>query len=438
MNLKHKVSKMSDWISQLKAHFPGATTDTSAVAINGIMPACAVAPKDEAEAAQIVRFAAAHRIPIVPCGGGTAQETLNAPQSGFLLLSTRRMNALIHHEPGDMVATVQAGMSVNDFQNAIRSRGQWLPIDAPPDATIGGIVAANTHGPRALGYGTLRDALLGMTIINGDGVIRKCGGKVVKNVTGYALDKLYIGSQGTLGLITEMTFKLRPLSVDGRQWRIECDSVKNALAALRAISAKNLPLEMLCAFNLKSTQAPKPDLDVCAAGTAAELQRIDSELRAAVPAGKFAATSFDAADPSNQGVTLQDFAYKQSLAWGDYQQSILKRARETRNGAGATLRFGCVASKLDAVLEALARHQTSAWSVGLNGGAIELDGLDEAETARISGTLEKLGVNFAFENVTGVNIANRWGKPRAEWTIMKQLKSALDPQGIFNPGRFVV
>ena len=93
-------------------------------------------------------------------------------------------------------------------------------IDGSPGSTLGGLVAANCCGPRSLAaYGTLRDMVLGMTVVNGDGVIRKCGGKVVKNVTGYALDKLYIGSFGTIGVITEVTFKLRPLPAGVGFWK---------------------------------------------------------------------------------------------------------------------------------------------------------------------------------------------------------------------------
>src|SRR5882724_9841340 len=101
---------------------------------------------------------------------------------------------------------------------------------------------------------------------------RKCGGKVVKNVTGYALDKLYIGSLGTLGLITEVTFKLRPLPVAGRQWHQVFDNLDDGIEALRAIAEKNLPLEMLRLIQHTEHVSKEPTLSVCAAGTDVELQ----------------------------------------------------------------------------------------------------------------------------------------------------------------------
>ena len=374
----------------------------------------------------------------MPCGGGTSQGAIAPPAEDFLLLKTSRLNQLIHHEPGDMVATAQGGMSLAAFQARVSMRGQYLPIDAPGDATLGGIVAANAHGPRALGYGTLRDMVLGMSVVNGDGVLRKCGGKVVKNVTGYALDKLYIGSQGTLGAITEVTFKLRPLPVDGRQWSEEFDSLANAVAAMSAISEKNLPLEMLRVINFNQAARAQPHLLACAAGTHAELVRIESELKNSVPSKNFTGIAFDPelakTDPR---YTHSSNAYTQSQTWGDSEINILKSARE-RSAPGATLRFGCAASKLNTALDILSPRQNSPYSVGLNGGLIDISPLDGAEAARIAGEFEKHSINFAFENVVGLKIPNRWGTPRAERALMAGIKSALDPHNIMNAGRFVV
>src|ERR1043165_8070425 len=224
----------NDWVQQLQSQFGDAvTTDADAFSVQGVRPACVCAPVDEAQAAAVIRCAAAQRIPVVPCGGGTEQGRGLPPPPSFLALSTRRLKKLIHHEPGDMVATVQGGMGIDDFQKAISQGGQWLPLDALPSATIGGMVAANTFGARAFGYGTLRDMILGITVINGDGVLRKCGGKVVKNVTGYSLDKLYIGSHGTLGLVSEVTFKLRPFPVKARGWTVFFSDFKVGLKVLR-------------------------------------------------------------------------------------------------------------------------------------------------------------------------------------------------------------
>ncbi len=430
---------MSDWLKSFFSQFgDGVTTDTVALAIQGVPPACVCSPESEAQAAAMIRFTASHKIPVVPLGGGTSQDRIAPPPPEFLALSTKRLNKLVHHEPGDMVATVQAGMTLNAFQDAMRKGGQWLPIDAPPDATIGGIVAANTHGPRAHGYGTLRDMILGMTVINGDGVIRKCGGKVVKNVTGYALDKMYIGSFGTLGLITEITFKLRPLATGASSWMIGVPNLESGCELLLAIAGKNLPLDLAtlmspAANTMTSDDAKYPEVHILATGTPAELERIDAEIQIV------AKSSYTRICTSTHPLENQiSVAFDMGEQFG---RMALKSGYGTKNREGvssARLRFGCVRSKLKSAISILEKFTTAPQMFTLHGGEIDLTPLTASEAARIASEFEKVGINFAFENIVGLNIPNRWGSPRPEWAIMKQLKSALDPQGILNPGRFVV
>ena len=423
---------MLDWVQQFKSQFGDAvTTDMTALAIQGVEPACACAPESESQAAAMIRFAAAHRIPVVPYGGGSSQGRCAPPPRDFLWLSTSRLNKLVHHEPGDMVATVQAGAMFGAFQGELCERGQWLPLEAR-FSTVGGLVAANGHGPLASGYGTLRDMVLGMTVINGDGVIRKCGGKVVKNVTGYALDKLYISSFGTLGLITEVTFKLTPLSPDGDFLYAMLPDILTGVKALLKLAKKNLPVEML-QISIR-TKAEGPILFICANGPMPELKRIRQELAQTVDL-EFKENFFE----------LRANSYSRELCvfinrdWYSYHGAgkAFFEYREPRT-QGATLRFGCTHSSLEAAVRVINTRETELLSIGMTGGIIDLTPLTDSEAARIASEFEKLGVNFAFENIVGVNIPNRWGTPRPEWAIMKQIKAALDPQGIMNPGRFVV
>ena len=420
---------MSDWIKSFSSQFGDAVcaddATLTAQAVQGVVPACIAAPESETQAAAMIHFAASHKIPVVPCGGGTSQGRCAPPAKGFLALSTKRLNKLIRHEPGDMVATVHAGMTVEEFQEAVLMGGQWLPIDARPDATIGGIVAANFYGPSAHGYGTLRDMILGMTVINGDGVIRKCGGKVVKNVTGYALDKLYIGSFGTLGLITEVTFKLRPYDLECYFANARVKSAADGLAALLAVAIKNIPLSVL---QLNIFRNPfSPVLTIKATGTDSELQRISAEVRAA-----------------SQLDFKEDFHSKLWSIKSDTDEHKSASTNDPRRDPAKTptfraiLRIGYRLSILRDALNVFHGNEDLMILVGLNAALIYFLVLSDLEAARISAAFEKLGVNFAWENVVGVDIPHRWGKPRPEWAIMKQLKAALDPAGIMNPGRFVV
>ena len=124
-----------------------------------------------------------------------------------------QLSRLVEHVPEDMTATVEAGMTLVDFQQHLAKGGQWLPLDPPnPESvTIGDLLAKNLNGPRRFGCGTVRDWLIGMTMVLPDGRMVKNGGKVVKNVAGFDLCRLFIGAQNTLGVIVEATFKLQPL-----------------------------------------------------------------------------------------------------------------------------------------------------------------------------------------------------------------------------------
>lgn len=124
-----------------------------------------------------------------------------------------QLSRLVEHVPEDMTATVETGMTLVDFQQHLAKGGQWLPLDPPnPESvTIGDLLAKNLNGPRRFGCGTVRDWLIGMTVVLPDGRLVKNGGKVVKNVAGFDLCRLFIGAQNTLGVIVEATFKLQPL-----------------------------------------------------------------------------------------------------------------------------------------------------------------------------------------------------------------------------------
>lgn len=143
----------------------------------------------------------------------------------------RRLDRITHYEPGDLVVCVQTGMRLADLQEELGKNGQWLSLDPPyPDATIGGILATNSSGPRRLGYGTVRDLLIGCRVLGPDGTFTKSGGRVVKNVTGYDLHKLHIGAFGTLGIVTEANFKIRPKSEVSAAIILKCESFEQAHA----------------------------------------------------------------------------------------------------------------------------------------------------------------------------------------------------------------
>jgi glycolate oxidase FAD binding subunit len=145
--------------------------------------------------------------------GGATKIDWGAPaRRTDLVIDTTGMSALLAHDPADATAKVQAGMRLSDFQDQLAATGQWLAIDPPhADATLGGVFAANATGPRRLRYGSMRDLVIGTTMVTADGAVARSGGNVIKNVAGYDLAKLLCGSLGTLGLVAELIVRLHPL-----------------------------------------------------------------------------------------------------------------------------------------------------------------------------------------------------------------------------------
>jgi glycolate oxidase FAD binding subunit len=174
-----------------------------------------------------------------PVGSGTKLHY--GPTDSRPHQSTRHLNKIIEYEPGDLVVGVQAGMRLADLQAELGRHGQWLPLDPPyPDATLGGILATNSSGPRRLAYGTARDLVLGLKVLGPDGVTTQSGGKVVKNVTGFDLPKLHIGAFGSLGMIVEANFKVRPKPEVSRALFFRFEHFEQAHRALLKVHASPL------------------------------------------------------------------------------------------------------------------------------------------------------------------------------------------------------
>ncbi|MEW6637737.1 MAG: FAD-binding oxidoreductase [Actinomycetota bacterium] len=216
-------------------HVREATEDD---AVDGVRPACVVEPGSVEETSEVMKLAGATGLSVAPRGSGTKMGWGNPPSSVDLILSTERMNEVIEHVPGDQVVRVQAGMSLRELQRRLSETDQMIAIDPPEKdagATIGGVVAANSSGPRRYRYGTIRDLIIGIRVVLADGTVAKAGGKVVKNVAGYDLSKLFTGSLGTLGVIAECNFRLHPLPEAARTVAVELSSPEDALGAAQAI-----------------------------------------------------------------------------------------------------------------------------------------------------------------------------------------------------------
>jgi glycolate oxidase FAD binding subunit len=203
-------------------------------------PAFVAVLESTAEAAAVMRVAAAHELAVVVRGGGSRLDWGMPASRCDMVIDTSLMSRVVEHAAGDLVARVQAGARMGDVAAVLAQAGQEIALDVPGDASVGGIVASGLAGPRRLRYGTPRDLLIGITIVRADGTVAKSGGKVVKNVAGYDLGKLFAGSAGTLGVITDVTFRLHPLAAARAFVTAEYVAVSVACDAVAA--AANSPL----------------------------------------------------------------------------------------------------------------------------------------------------------------------------------------------------
>jgi glycolate oxidase FAD binding subunit len=189
----------------------GARPGTEGDAVTGVVPSTVVAPASVEEVSRLLAWVNDQGLKVVPCGTRTKLDRGAAPTRCDILLNLSRISGVVEHAAGDMTVTVRAGTPLEELQAVLAQGGQFLAVDPPVPGTVGGLIATGDNGPRRLRYGGVRDLLLGITFVRADGVVAKAGGKVVKNVAGYDLAKLFTGSLGTLGVIVEATFRLYPL-----------------------------------------------------------------------------------------------------------------------------------------------------------------------------------------------------------------------------------
>lgn len=223
------------------------------------------------------------------------QALADADASGEKINSIRleSLNQIIGHTPEDMTATAEAGMRFKDFQEQLKARGQWLPLDPPhsDSITIGALVAANLSGPRRFGFGTVRDYLIGIKVVLANGHVIKAGGNVVKNVAGYDLCKLFVGSFGSLGVIVTATFKLTPVPEAEGFVQVRLNSLSQAEALIESILESELTPVVLDLHNLSPRDDSTTDAATIVLGFAGAREDVDYQLNLARELG--------ATEPSN-------------------------------------------------------------------------------------------------------------------------------------------
>jgi len=334
-------------------------------------------------------LASGHRIAFV--GGGTQLDLGNPPNAVDAEVRTGRLTRIVDYSPSDMVLTAEAGVTLAQVNAAAAEHGQRLALDPPnaERATIGGIVATGAFGPRRARYGTVRDLIIGVTLVRADGVIARGGGKVVKNVAGFDLPKIACGSLGTLGMIAEATFRLHP------------QPEKSATAAFRGLTASDV------------FEKTKSIRDM-------QLEPV-SVVALRVSPGRY-----------DLGVRFEGFS-----KGVDQQMRRLKALDEPfdhdagRTGGPTRVRIASLPSRfaeVDRIVESL-EPKAFAWYATLGIGYLECGAHGDA-LLKARGALGHLIV----ETKTDID---PWGSAGNAFAIMESLKQRFDPERRLNPGRFV-
>lgn len=435
--------------------------DLERYAIDGVTPATAVSPTSTEQVAEIVRFANSEKLTLVPAGAFTRQDVGHRPERIDIVLSTAKLAGIEHYDPGDLTVGVAAGTPLAQLQAALAANGQFLPVDPvlAEKTTIGSVLSTAAHGPLKHGYGGVRDFCIGVSFVTGDGKIAKGGGRVVKNVAGYDLMKLLIGSYGTLGVITSANFKVFPRPGEKSStstFVLEFASLHEAMEFRR--KQRSSALTPIC-FELISPRASEYLRD---APTSREIEEVE--------AGSF---SLKAAESSRAWRILLRAAGGEGVL-GRYRREL--GGREVRGREEEDL-WRRVANFQKAIA---ARHQNAmVMSVSLPPAAVEAAilaaeraGLDHnlfaPTVGRVAmGALVIAFVPLAVDPPSAMQFANAasafratlprdasalvvrcpreakayfnvWGSSPNDLASMRAVKRALDPNNILNRGRFVV
>jgi glycolate oxidase FAD binding subunit len=425
--------------------------DRGPFVVEGRTPAAVVFPAGAEEAGRVVAAAAAAGVPVIPWGGGTQMHLGLAPRDGAVVVVTRRLARVVEHEPGDLTATVEAGLTIDGLQAALGARGQWLSLDPPlpARATLGGVLATNASGPRRYLYGTARDLVIGLRVVGPDGVLVRTGGKVVKNVAGYDLVKLYLGSLGTLGLIVEATLKLRPRPEADRACWAGFDSLAAAGAAVSRVMGSDLLPHSLELLDGAASAACAGALGLPARNGdgAALLVGFDGLERTV--AWQVAEAERLLRDLGAQGVTaLLDGAAQRAVA---FVRDIRAAVREPLAVARVAVLPRDVSAYAAAAAQAAraARLQLTTTAHAGSGVLVLVLSGGDGPAPGVPATVSALAALRAEARTLGGQCVVEWAplavkeqvpvwdEPGAAGRLMQRIKARVDPQGIMNPGRFV-
>jgi glycolate oxidase FAD binding subunit len=420
--------------------------DCADYSVDGIVPGMVAFPRTPEEVCAVVAHCAAKGKAIIARGAGQRIGIGNVPQRVDVVLSTARMNHVVEYDPQNLVVTARAGRNLASLQSQLRQDGLFLPLNLPADShdTVGGIIAANVSGPKRLRYGSARDVVLGLGVVAPSGEYLQFGGRVVKNVSGYDMSKLYIGSYGALGVITEVTFRLLPLPAREVTLLAGFDGLAAPLRVIARIMDSVLEPASLTLLNREAAQAlaqaPLGSLTerpyVLAVALEGSRQAAERQLQEMVrlcqDEGALESGYLDSRPQGQLWSAVRDFpvhgaegqvvcrAMVPPAEVGNMVEVALKEC-----GAAGVSPLVVAQGGVGSVLVAFAQGESD-----VRAASIVKAVMDSA--TRLGGHCLLVQAPVAVKRQVHV-----WGAPRAEWELMARLKRAFDPTGILSPGRFV-
>jgi glycolate oxidase FAD binding subunit len=369
--------------------------------------ATAVAPASSEEVAAILRFAQENHFAVVSWGGGTKQGW-GYPVVPTVILETRRLNVIREHTWQDMTCTVEAGCTWAALQSALAQHGQSVALDPlwPETATVGGIVSTNDSGALRLRYGSLRDLVIGMTIVLADGTIAHTGGKVVKNVAGYDLHKLVTGAFGTLGVITSVNFRLHSIPQCTQSFTWAAPAAKPLggwLVKLLHEQLSTLSIQLRGTaegFHLDIQLASLPEVLHTQADLLESLGRVEGLAIEAATAAVWDA---------RQQLLDRDFVCKATML----PSEIASFAERVRSLGGESV-----------------TQATGIMTAGFPAAAGE-------HLSQLRSELEAAGGSLMVLKQPAERKVDCWGTLPDSFPLMREVKRRFDPEGVLNPGRFL-
>ncbi|HEY7623434.1 MAG TPA: FAD-binding protein [Candidatus Limnocylindria bacterium] len=386
----------------------GVAVEPAGHAIDGMEPRRTVAAASDADVVDVVRAANEQQEGVVVIGGATRLGVGDAPARYDVALDLRGYRGIVDYEPDDLVATIRAGTTLAELSAALAPRAQRWPVEAGHHerATVGGIFASAAAGPSRLRYFHPRDWVIGARVVLGDGTLVRSGGRVVKNVTGYDLTRLWSGTFGTLAVILELTLKLTAAPERTMTLLGETD-VETALVTAAALNAAGLPLDALAVVTGDAVGA------VGARGDAALVVRLAGPTEAVRRLGRAVRERLRSRDVANE-------------TWDVIASLPLDTKWTARIGWPAALRPDVGFEGYSAVI------------YPANGLAFLLRSIDRNAFRRVRSALEAAGGFAVLERASVAykrDVGGPWGTGRTPPSIARELKRRFDPRGVLAPGR---